>query len=38
MKKHPSMLKLSGPLHDKLQQAKDTPLVLYEGIAHKYLR
>ncbi|XP_003385230.1 PREDICTED: putative L-aspartate dehydrogenase [Amphimedon queenslandica] len=31
MKKHPSMLKLAGSLHDKLQQVKDAPTLLYEG-------
>ena len=32
MKKHPTMLKVQGHLLDKLQEVKDTPLTLYEGI------
>ena len=31
MKKPPAALKVVGPLKDKLELVKDTPLVLYEG-------
>ena len=36
MKKHPTMLKVQGHLLEKLQEVKDDPLILYEGI-HAHL-